>query len=240
MKKPIIGITPQYDYNNNFVRIQNNYLKAIKAAGGIPFLLPLEIDKKDLDQIINHIDGFLFSGGPDIDPFLFGEETIPGGGIVIPERDAMEQATFSYAYKHDKPMLGVCRGLQAFNIFLGGTIYQDLTTQYLHSPSICHYQKSGDRVLTHSINIIPNTLLSSIIPKETIKVNSFHHQAIKSLSPNLKPAAKSKDSIIEAAYSVTRTFLLGVQWHPEHLYSFDNNQLAIFEAFILACYSKDN
>lgn len=238
MEKPIIGITPQYDYKNNFVRIQANYLKAIKAAGGIPYLLPLEIDNSDLDQIIKQFDGFLFSGGPDIDPFLFNEETIPEGGIVLPERDKLEEAIFNHAYIHNKPMLGICRGLQAFNIFLGGSIYQDIEAQYFHNPSIGHYQKSADPVKTHSVKIMPDSLLHQIIPKETIKVNSFHHQAIKTLSPRLKTAALSPDSLIEAAYSLTKTFLLGVQWHPEHLYSFDPNQLALFKAFVNACQAR--
>ena len=235
MKKPTIGITPQYDTNNNFIRIQANYMKAIKTTGGIPYLLPLEIERIDLDQIANHFDGFLFPGGPDIDPFLFGEETIPEGGVVLPERDQIEQAIFNRAYKLNKPMLGICRGLQAFNIFLGGTIYQDLKAQYTLNPLVGHYQKSADQVQTHSVNIIPNTLLSQILPTQTIKVNSFHHQAIHKLAPSLKAAATSKDSLIEAAYDPSKSFLLGVQWHPEHLYSFDPNHLALFQAFIKSC-----
>ncbi len=240
MKKPTIGITPQYDYNNNFVRIQGNYLKAIKAAGGIPYLLPLEIDTEDVKQIIKQFDGFLFPGGPDLDPFLFNEETIPQGGVVLPERDKIEQAIFLQAYENNKPMLGICRGLQAFNIFLGGNIYQDLKAQYSSNPSIGHYQKSADPVQTHSVDIIPNTLLSKILPSQTIKVNSFHHQAIKTLSPHLKASAISKDSLVEAAFDPSKSFVIGVQWHPEHLYLESPSHLALFQAFIKACQSKQS
>lgn len=235
MKKPIIGITPQYDSNNDFLRIQSNYMKAIKTAGGIPCLLPLDIDRNDLSLITNHFDGFLLPGGPDINPFLFGEETIPEGGLVLPERDKVEQIIFQAAYKANKPVLGICRGIQAINIFLGGSIYQDITAQYITNIPIGHYQKSANEVETHSINISPNSLLGKVLNKSVLRVNSFHHQAIRTLAPSLKVAASSQDSIIEAVYDPSKTFVLGVQWHPEHLYSFDENHMNIFKAFIQAC-----
>lgn len=234
VNKPIIGITPQVDYKDDFLRIHSNYMRAIKASQGIPFLLPIDIDKEDLDKIIDYFDGFLFTGGPDIDPFLFGEEPIRECGVVLAERDYLEQTIFEAAYKANKPMLGICRGIQAFNIFLGGTIYQDLKAQF-KGALIGHYQKSADDVLTHTVSICYDSLLGQILTKEEIRVNSFHHQAIKTLAPALKTAANSKDSVIEAVYDPSKKFLLGVQWHPEHLYSFDLNNLKIFQAFIKAC-----
>lgn len=235
MAKPIIGITPQYDYDHGFIRIGENYMKAIKAAGGIPYLLPLEINQDDVGEIVDLFHGFVFSGGPDLDPFLFGEETIPQAGLVIDKRDNLEQKIFEAAYKKDKPLLGICRGMQAFNIFLGGTIYQDIETLYTSSISIGHYQKSANEVLSHSVEIVATSLLDEILNKETIKVNSFHHQGVKKLAPSLEAAAFSRDLLAEAIYSKTRNFLLAVQWHPEHLYNLDENQFKIFRAFIEAC-----
>ena len=236
MKKPIIAITPQYDYENNFLRIGENYMKAIKCAGGIPVLLHLDINDNEGEQITDHFDGFLFPGGPDIDPFLFGEETIPEGGVVLPERDYMEKLIFQSAYKKEKPILGICRGIQVINIFLGGTIYQDIESQYISNISLGHYQKSANEVKTHSVNIKKNSLLDKIIGKDNIKVNSFHHQAISRLAPCLKIAGSSSDSIIESVYDPCRKFLLGVQWHPEHLYPFDEDQMKIFKTFVNACF----
>ncbi len=235
MKKPIIGITPQYDYKNKFLRIHEDYMRAIKASGAIPYMLPLEIDEGDVGQLISLFDGFLFPGGPDINPFLFKEETIPEGGIVIPERDNFEKLVFDAAYNANKPMLGICRGIQAFNIFLGGGIYQDIKTQYHSNNIIGHYQKSPDKVKTHSVDIISGSLLDKILNKKKIKVNSFHHQALSKLAPSLDLSAISKDSLAEAVYDKSRRFLLGVQWHPEHLHSVDGDQFKIFEAFVRAC-----
>ncbi len=235
MEKPIIAITPQYDYKNNFLRIGENYMKAIKCAGGIPVLLPLDINDSEGEQIIDYFDGFLFSGGPDVDPFLFGEETIPEGGVVLPERDSMEMLIFQAAYMANKPILGICRGLQVINIFLGGTIYQDIKSQYISNTLLGHYQKSANEVETHNVNIERNSLLDTIIGKDIIRVNSFHHQAISRLAPCLRACGLSADSLIEAAYDPCRTFLLGVQWHPEHLYSFNEDHMKIFKAFINAC-----
>ncbi len=235
MIKPLIGITPQYDYDNNFIRIQAHYLEAISTAGGIPFLLPLDTDPNDIDQIIRNFDGFLFPGGPDIDPLSFGEETIPEGGIVLPKRDRIEKLIFESTYKTNKPLFGICRGLQAFNIFLKGTIYQDIGAQYDSSPRIGHYQKSADEVMSHTINIRSNSILDKLLKKTNIRVNSFHHQAINELAPSLEVAARSPDNLIEAAYSKSKPFLLGVQWHPEHLYSIDQDQFTIFKAFIDNC-----
>lgn len=130
MGKPIIGITPQYDYERNRVWIGPNYLEAIRSFGGIPILLPLEISADDLEEAANLCDGYLYTGGPDIDPFLFGEETIKGGGVVIPQRDRMEEYLFHIAIKSKKPVLGICRGIQILNVLLGGTLYQDIPTQY--------------------------------------------------------------------------------------------------------------
>ena len=235
MKKPIIGITPQYDYERNRIWIHPNYLAAIKHVGGIPCLLPLETSYDDVKQMIDFFDGFLFPGGPDVDPFFFHEETIPEGGVVVPQRDHMEQLVFLNAYEANKPILGICRGIQVFNIFLGGTIFQDLGAQFLSSRRIGHYQKSADEVRTHRVRIEPDSLLDQILGKKDIKVNSFHHQGIRDLAPTLEIAATSFDSLIEAVFDPSKKFLLGLQWHPEHLFSFDKDQEKLFHAFVKAC-----
>lgn len=235
MKKPIIGITPQYDYERDRIWIHPNYMGAIENAGGIPVLLPLDYDEKDGEKIANYFDGFLFPGGPDVDPFLFHEETIPEGGVVIPRRDKMEGNIFRYAYHLNKPMLGICRGIQVFNIFLGGTIFQDMDAQFPSSLPIGHYQKSGNEVCSHSVQINEGSLLQEIVKKDIIKVNSFHHQAIKDLAPSLEVSGTSLDTLIESVYDPHKKFLLGVQWHPEHLYQFDEDANKLFLAFVEAC-----
>jgi putative glutamine amidotransferase len=235
MKKPIIGLTPQYDYERNRVWIGPNYLGAVKAAGGVPILLPLQADKEELEAAAKVCDGFLFTGGPDIDPFRFGEETVSQCGVVIPERDKMEEDLFQTVMESGKPILGICRGIQVLNVFLDGTLYQDIPAQFPSDLSIAHSQLSGNSVLSHSVLVKKGTLLSDILCKDYIKVNSFHHQGIKDLAPVLQTAGISMDSLIEAVYLPEHKFFLGVQWHPEHLYRSNEDALKIFQSFVNAC-----
>ncbi len=235
MRKPIIGLTPQYDYEKNRVWIGPNYPEAVRAAGGVPVLLPLQATKEELKTAADVCDGFLFTGGPDIDPFRFGEETIRQCGVVVPVRDKMEENLFQIAMESNKPILGICRGIQVLNVFLGGTLYQDIPAQFSSKLPLAHSQQSGNSVLTHSVIIKEETLLSRILSKESIKVNSFHHQAVRDLAPSLKTAGVSPDSLIEALYLPGHRFFLGVQWHPEHLFYTSEDALNIFKAFVNAC-----
>lgn len=235
MKKPIIGLTPQYDYDRNRVWVGPNYLDAIRAAGGIPILLPLLINKEELAVAASVCDGFLFTGGPDISPFRFKEEMIQQCGVVVPERDIMEEDLFSIAMETNKPILGICRGIQILNVFLGGTLYQDINVQFDSSLPLAHSQVSGNSVLSHSVVVKKDSLLHHIVSKEYMQVNSFHHQAIKDLAPSLKLAGVAPDSLIEAVYLPEMKFFLGVQWHPEHLFRTNEDALNIFKAFVNAC-----
>lgn len=245
MKKPLIGISPQYDYERNRIFVVKNYLDSIRITGGIPILLPLKIQREDLEDLISRLDGVLFTGGPDIDPFMFGEETMEHGGIVVPERDQLEELLFHLTYHSNKPILGICRGIQVINVFLGGTLYQDL--RYFKSRygiemdykkslyPIEHYQKSENHVLSHSVVITTNSMLHQITSKEEFRVNSFHHQGIKEVAPSLSISAVSKDALVEAVELKNYKYLLGVQWHPEHLTTVDENSYHIFKSFINAC-----
>lgn len=235
MKKPIIGLTPQYDFEKNRVWIGPNYLDAIRTAGGIPVLLPLNVNKEELAIVANVCDGFLFTGGPDISPFRFQEEMIQQCGVVVPERDKMEEDLFSLAMETKKPIFGICRGIQVLNVFLGGTLYQDIPAQLHGAIQLAHSQNSGNSVLSHSVKVDKDSLLHHIVMKEYMQVNSFHHQAIKDLAPSLKLAGVAPDSLIEAVYLPGKTFFLGVQWHPEHLFRTNEDALNIFTSFINAC-----
>lgn len=235
MKKPLIGVTPHYDYENSRVCIANNYLEAIRFAGGVPLLLPLMADTKELRIAANVCDGFLYTGGPDMNPFRFGEETLRGCGSVYPERDTMEEELFHIVMETDKPILGICRGIQILNVFLGGTLYQDIDSQCTSAFPIAHSQNSGRTVLSHSVIVEHDSLLYEIIGKDYIQVNSFHHQAIKELAPALRSAGISSDNLIEAVYHPNHKFFLAVQWHPEHLYALNEDAAKLFLSFIKAC-----
>ena len=140
MKKPVIGITPSHNTDNDEISVRPTYLRAIEAAGGLSILLPLEVSAEDLKQLSGLCDGFLFSGGPDIHPFLLREETHMHCGNVSVARDTMELSLLKLAMEAKKPVLGICRGAQVINVGLGGDIYQDITSQAETGFPIAHKQ----------------------------------------------------------------------------------------------------
>ena len=237
MKKPLIGLTPSHNTENQDISMRPTYLKALKAAGAIPVVLPLEIPREDLAQLVGVLDGFLFVGGPDVHPFLFGEETIDGCGSVSLQRDTMELNLLSLAISVRKPILGICRGIQLINIGLGGTIYQDIKSQYQVAAPIAHDQPFY-YIPCHTVNVTVGTMLSRItglLEGGSIQVNSMHHQSVRNLAPGLVACGHSPDGLIEAVEKPDYPFLMAVQWHPEYLWEKDNAAAQIFRTFVDAC-----
>ena len=235
MGKPVIGVMPQFSTDSNRIMIVPNFLNAIKAAGGVPLLLPLTSEVSDVAEILDHFDGFLYPGGPDINPLIFGEEAMPGYGNIIPERDTIELSLMPEILKTGKPVFGVCRGIQSMNVALGGTLVQDIPLQIHSEKKIGHYQKAGNEVRTHLVHVVKDTLLYDIVKKDTIEVNSFHHQSCKELGRGAVLNGEAADGVIEAISLENYNFFLGVQWHPEHLFSSNEDAMKIWKAFIAAC-----
>ncbi len=233
MKKPYIGVIALVDEKKESYWMLPGYLKALEEAGAIPLVLPLTEDEEILNQIINDIDGLLLTGGHDISPSIYNEEVYENAGVACVERDTSEILLIRKAIEKNMPLLGICRGIQLLNAVLGGTLYQDLPSQY--NSEISHQMtKPYDRAV-HNVTILPETLLSEIIPSGEIGVNSYHHQAIKDLASSLKVAAISEDKLVEAVYIPTQKFALAVQWHPEFSYKVDAHSMNIFKAFAQAC-----
>lgn len=235
MKKPLIGLTPSHDTQTNDISMRPTYLGAIKAAGGIPVVLPLEASEEDLQQLVDTLDGFLFTGGPDLHPFLFGEETHIHCGEVSVKRDTLEMALLPLVMKAKKPLLGICRGIQSLNVGLGGTIYQDVPSQFTRDYPLVHKQPFYYDIPSHTVNIIPGTRMADICGQPVIQVNSMHHQAVKDLAPGCIVSGTASDGLIEAIEMPEYPYLMAVQWHPEYLWP--NNQAAanLFRSFIEAC-----
>lgn len=269
MSKPVIGVLPQYSAENNRIMIVENFFNSVRAAGGIPVLLPLRNESAEVAEILERFDGFLYPGGPDISPFYFGEEAAPEYGNIVPERDKIELELLPEIIKTGRPVFGICRGIQVMNVALGGTLIQNIPTwqelpviqgeergnisagtteaeqRKRHRnealpciraklPRIGHYQQAGNEVQTHLVKVERNTLLYDIVKKDTLKVNTFHHQACKELARSLVLNATSADGIIEAIAMEHHRFFLGVQWHPEHLFFVDEDMAKIWRAFIRA------
>lgn len=235
MSKPIIGLTPSHDTQTNDINMRPTYLNAVKAAGGIPLVLPLEIEKSDLQDLVNLLDGFLFTGGPDIHPFLFGEETHSDCSNVSTKRDSLELMLLPMVMEQKKPILAVCRGIQLVNIGLGGTIYQDIPSQYPKDFPIAHKQPFYYTIPSHTVTITPQTKLAEICRQPSIKVNSMHHQAVKDVAPGCIVSGVGPDGLIEAIEMPEYPFFIGVQWHPEYLCEQDQAAANLFSQFIKAC-----
>ena len=232
--KPIIGVFAEIDNEFN-TRVQNPYIHAIERSAGIPILFPYVRDGETIERIVDICDGFFFTGGADIDPKRYGEEATESIGDIQEYRDEFEFRVFQKAIKTSKPILAICRGAQLVNVALGGTLYQDISTE-VHT-KISHRQREPKFSSSHDVRIIIDTPLYEMMGTEQIKANSFHHQAIKALGKGLEIMAVAEDGIIEAVYSSERQYLRAYQWHPERLFETNTQNRIIFEDFIHACKS---
>ena len=229
--KPMIGVTPLWDAVRQSVWMLPDYLDGIKVAGGLPVVLPLEMSESDANQMAETCNGFLFTGGQDVSPELYGMKDATGTIVASPERDKLESLLLSKALQADKVVLGICRGLQFINVFLGGTLWQDLPSQ--HPSEIVHRQGKPYDVPTHQVTLSGD--LQALLRKNILEVNTLHHQAIKDLGSGLMPMAVAPDGIIEAAQMSGKRFVWAVQWHPEYLFRTDSDSLAIFSCFVEHC-----
>ena len=214
--RPIIGITGNFGAKG--CELAQGYYESVLQAGGIPMVLPPYDDAAALCQTLDKVDGILLSGGGDINPLLLGEEPIPGLHGICPQRDEMELLLVREAYNRQIPILGICRGIQVLVAALGGTLYQDLNTQYSEAPLIKHDQDLDRAYASHSVKLEAKSTLAQLFPEVAEKglpVNSFHHQAVRTPGPLLRISARATDGVIEAVESNEFKSIIGVQWHPE-------------------------
>ena len=231
MRKPIIGVTPSVDEEHHRCLVQPGYLESIDRAGGLGLMLPLTDRDEDITQFIERCDGFLFVGGPDIEPWRYGQELLPECGPQNVQRDAMEWKLLTAALAADKPILGVCRGIQVLNALLGGTLYQDIPSQYETELNHSMPQPPYNRI-AHGFRVVEGTPLAALPQAEGI--NSRHHQAILDLAPGLEIMAYASDGIIEAVWMPERKFVWAVQWHPEAFWEEEGMNLALFRKLVEA------
>jgi putative glutamine amidotransferase len=235
MRKPLIGLTPAHDIESGDVKARPTYMRALKAAGAIPVVMPLDASEEDLKQLSKDMDGFLFTGGPDVHPFLFGEETQAHCGNVSAARDQMEISLLPMIMELRKPVLGICRGIQVLNIALGGNIWQDIPSQVTRDFPLAHSQPFSYDMPCHTVALTEGSLLARISESSSIKVNSMHHQAVRDLAPGLIASAYSPDHLIEALEMTDYPFFIGVQWHPEYLWEKNGEAFRLFQTFVNAC-----
>ena len=234
MSKPLIGITPLYDYNLSSWWMIPGYAEGIMKAGGVPVIMPFSDDPEITEELVSKLDGFIITGGPDVNPALYGEDATLQLGLLAPKRDVNEKLIYEFIRKQNKPVLGICRGHQLINVLEGGTLYQDLPSQ---KPSETrHSQREANYIMTHKVDVLEGTPLCQWLNGgREMDVNSYHHQAVKDLAPGLKPMALSKeDHLVESFYHPERRFTVGIQWHPELAYKDNPIHEVIFKALVEA------
>jgi putative glutamine amidotransferase len=244
MPRPLIGVTTQTlqaidgipEGLPHSVVMNQRYYHAVASAGGAPVLVPLLDDLETLRAIYERTDGILIPGGVDVDPEAFGEKPHERLGRIDPARDRVEIQLVKWAVEDDKPLLGLCRGLQVINVALGGTLYQDLEAEYPNA--IKHdyfptYGYSRDH-LAHDVAVEAGSRMRHALVDAAVPVNSMHHQGIKALASRLSPSAVAPDGLIEAAESTGESYIVGVQWHPEVFELSDPSSGVLFTDFVQA------
>ena len=233
MKRPLIGITIGYSTKDHeLFTLRDDYVRAVEKAGGLPIVLaPGRPD--DAADLLSRLDGLLMTGGADVDPGLYGEKPHETVTRVIPERDAFELALCRGALARDQPLLAICRGHQVLNVATGGTLIQDIPSQvegaHDHDPETERWETA------HPVRILPQTRLREILERETIEVNSFHHQAVRDLGQGLVVCASSTvDGVIEGIELPDRRLAVGVQWHPEAFWDQPQDFQPLFQALVKA------
>jgi putative glutamine amidotransferase len=234
--KPVVGITAGYRTDEHasapFTRIDISafYSRAVVAAGGIPFILSSIPGTED--GVIEHVDALIFSGGSDLSPDLFGDDTVhPDTYGIDANRDAFELALGRLAFDRDFPTLGICRGIQSLNVALGGTLYQHVP-EFTSTPHRQNEINVPGHEPSHTVSLSEGSVVSELYGTTLIEANSFHHQAVKKVAAQFKATAWTSDGVVEAVEAPGKACFFAVQWHPEMMFAHHNEQLAPFQRLI--------
>ena len=238
-RPPLIGVTTSITVGKQPERayVNSAYLAAIQTAGGVPVPVTPQLDARSQQELLARCDGFLLTGGGDLDPATFNESAHPTLYEVAPARDRLEITLVHHAMESRKPLLAVCRGIQVLNVALGGSLFQDVASD--PGTQIQHQQDKDDKPRnepTHPVKVVAGSRLAQVLGTTELLVNSMHHQAVKAVGRGLVPVAFAPDMIIEGVeLEEPDRFLLGVQWHPEELTERDPSARRLFSALVAAC-----
>lgn len=236
LNTPVIGITLDSETGADgeyskfpWYALRQNYVSAVVRAGGLPLLLPHEMDL--LPIYLDDIDGLLVTGGAfDVDPDLYGSDSPHDTVVTKDHRTHFEMSMLQGAMQRDLAVLGVCGGQQLLHVALGGTLIQHIPDEL--PDALAHEQSNPRDEVGHAVDIVPDTLLHAIVGETTFQVNSAHHQAARNEPAGVKINARAPDGVIEGIEATNLTFCLGVQWHPE--FEITDPDTRIFAAFVEA------
>jgi len=231
-RKPLIGISCRMNVDRDRFYLRKHYSEAVFHAGGVPVLLPLIPEKDFARELMKDLDGVILSGSnSDVDPHLYGEEPHPRIGTIMSRRDQTDLYLIEEVFRRQKPLLAICFGIQILNVFLGGTLWQDIDSQV--KGAVKHSQSSLEDYKSHGIKVRMKSLLYELAQQKELRVNSYHHQAIHKVAVSLRPVAQAPDGVVESVeLRNAKHFVLGVQWHPEIGWENDELSQKIFFRFV--------
>lgn len=244
MKKPRIGIAANILIMDSGMMpgiwrayVNNDYVESLEKAQCIPVLLPVISNLEDVKEQVEGLDGIVLSGGWDIDPWLYGEEPFMQQGFTMREVDRFYVAVIEAGSMLGIPIFGICKGMQAINVAFGGTLCQDIGSQFEGCHQ--HMQQAPRYNPVHKVSIEKESFLGSVFGEET-QVNSYHHQSVKAVAEQFRVTACASDGIIEGIERTQGSFICGVQWHPEMMAKYNCEiMLQLFQAFAEKCRTKE-
>jgi putative glutamine amidotransferase len=201
------------EHSRPAVFLYTSYIYALEQIGLAPVLITPTHSPAGIASLLDACCGLVLSGGEDVEPSRYGEKPSPALGATLAERDAMEFTALDCALRLDMPILGICRGCQLLNVHFGGSLYQDIDTE--RPGHLLHEQLAPWSQRTHFATVQPDSLLHRAVGTDELKINSFHHQAVKELGREMRVVARAEDGLVEAIEHESRPWVLGVQWHPE-------------------------
>lgn len=235
-RTPRVGIpyrTRKEELSGDFSKI-GTYVKAIQGAGGEPVVVSLGRSREELKKLMRTLDAVVLSGSPaDVDPSLFHAARHPKTAESDPYRDHTDFALLEYAFAERKPLLAICFGIQSLNVFLGGTLVQDIPSEVGTNVEHEWEDEAGASETFHLVGIDRQSMLATIAGGNEARVNSSHHQSILQPGRNLRVAARSEDQVIEAVeWTGDSNWVMGVQWHPERMVEKDALAQSLFRTLI--------
>ncbi len=235
--RPSIGLTMRLEIETRRFYLGRDYCEAVEAAGGLPVHIPLIPDKEFISGIVGQLDGILLPGcDTDVDPAYYGEDPHPKLKKVVPVKDETEMLVLAEADRRGLPILAICYGMQALNVFRGGSLIQDIGAQV---ENCIQHQQVGDlERSSHGLSLATDNILFDLAGGDgaDVRVNSHHHQAVRQTGRDLEAVAWANDGIIEGILDTRpERFVLGLQWHPELAWSRDGFSRRIFETFVTKC-----
>ena len=230
---PLIGISGSVSKNERELSVNACYTNGLIKAGALPVIISPHMEGEVLEVCLDKLDGILLAGGNDVDPNRYGDDPLDELGEVNPLRDDFEIRLVRKAAERGMPVFGICRGIQSMNVAMGGTLWQDIPSQYRRPDGrkgVAHSQTRADFYTSHRVLIEEDSRLMQLIGKREIRVNSFHHQAVMQPAPCMKVSAHASDGVIEGIEHPDLPFFMGVQWHPERYFDRDETAMVLFSA----------